>query len=35
MDYQLLEVILLGVEIIFLIIEIIIICYDVFKKKKK
>ncbi len=35
MDKQSLEVILQGLEVMFIIIEIIIISYDVFKKKKK
>lgn len=35
MDKQSIEIILQGLEVFFLIIEILIICYDVFKKKKK
>ncbi len=35
MDKQSLEVILQGLEVMFIVIEIIIISYDVFKKKKK
>lgn len=35
MDKQSLEVILQGLEVMFIVIEIIIISYDVFKNKKK